>query len=515
MKKIIKPLIVLVVIVGLVAGGLYGYFRYNQGKKVVEVVSLNLYGMDGFWGDSIESNGTVTSEKSQSSYVSSGTEILSVNFAEGDHVNEGDVLYTVKKESQNIRGKELEVEKARQTYTASVNRLERLENTTPIPEHIGSQADTRDITYIPEKLYTVKEGCTFTVGENTYNSGYHVFSIEYDTSGEEIGRFYYPNDKIYPFDEEKDKDKIEAVKEELGKIEDLTTVFDVYEEPISTEITVGTFYYDTSNGQIIGHEGIGPHGEIREEYIQPVGYTPTQLEEALETTRKDLAHADLDLRIKQNQLDEMVNTNENGEIIAKVSGTVSKVQSADNYNSTQPFMIVSATDEYFISGTIGEFYLDSVHVGDTVSVMSWDNGMTADAVITEISENPTTDNNNYYYMGGGNTNVSNYSFKASFDRSSGIEIGAAVDITITPEGQDEGGLYIPNFFIRKDSGGNYVMRMNEKNKLEKVYIRIGKSLWGEMIEVKSGLTMDDSLAFPYGNGAIEGIKCKSVDSFEY
>ena len=117
MKKIIKPLIVLVVIVGLVVGGLYGYFRYNRGKKIAQVVSLSSYGMDGYWGDSIESYGTVTSEKSQTTYLASGTEVLSVNFAEGDHVEAGDVLLTVKKESQNIRGKEL-LEKIHNSSTA-------------------------------------------------------------------------------------------------------------------------------------------------------------------------------------------------------------------------------------------------------------------------------------------------------------------------------------------------------------------------------------------------------------
>ena len=512
MKKIIKPLIVLVVIVGLVVGGLYGYFRYNRGKKIAQVVSLSSYGMDGYWGDSIESYGTVTSEKSQTTYLASGTEVLSVNFAEGDHVEAGDVLLTVKKESQNIRGKELEVEKAQQVYNANVTRLERLENTTPIPEHIASQADTRDKTYVAEATYYLKEGCSFM----EYEPGQKVVEISYMYTGEEVGRLYYSVDsQKYPLDEEKDAETIESIKSALDAVEDLEAVFDVDEYEVTEEITVGNWYYDTSNGHIIGHEGIGPHGEIREEYIEPKGYTPTQLEEAIDQTKKELARADLDLRIKTNQLEEMRNTNENGEMIAKVSGTVSKVQSADNYNSTQPFMIVSATDEYFISGTIGEFYLDNVHVGDTVAVMSWDNGMSAEAVITDISDNPDTSEESNYYMGGGNTNVSNDSFKASFDRSSGIDLGAAVVVTITPDNVEAGGMYIPNFFIRKDSGGNYVMRMNDKNRLEKVYVKIGKSLWGEMLEVKSGLTMDDCLAFPYGNGAMEGIKCKKVDSLDY
>lgn len=510
MKKIIKPLIVIVVIAGLVVGGLYGYFRYNRGKKIAQVVSLTTYGMDGYWGDSIESYGTVTAEKSQTTYLASGTEVLSVNFAEGDHVEAGDVLLTVKKESQNIRGKELEVEKAQQIYNANTTRLERLENTTPIPEHIASQADTRDVTYVMEKTYYAKSDW------NGYSSGDIVFECSYMYNGEEVYRSYYSHeDQKHPLNEDDDAETIESIKSALDEIEDLEAVFEVKEYEVTEEITVGNWYYDTSNGNIIGHEGLGPHGEIREEYIEPKGYTPTQLEEAIEQTKKDLARAELDLRIKANQLEEMKNTNENGEMIAKVSGTVSKVQSADNYNSTQPFMIVSATDEYFISGTIGEFYLGNVHVGDKVSVMSWDNGMTADAVITDISDSPDTSEENNYYMGGGNTNVSNYVFKASFDRSSGIEIGAAVDITITPDNVETGGMYIPNFFIRKDSGGNYVMRMNEKNRLEKVYVKIGKSLWGEMLEVKSGITMDDCLAFPYGNGAIEGIKCKKVESLDY
>ena len=149
-----------------------------------------------------------------------------------------------------------------------------------------------------------------------------------------------------------------------------------------------------------------------------------------------------------------------------------------------------------------------------VTISSWDTGLTADAVITYISDTPNTDNNNFY-SGDGNTNSSNYEFKASFDRSSGIEIGSAVDITITPAGQEDTGLYISTYFVRKDASGNYVMKMGSDNKLEKVYVKVGKSLWGSMIEIKSGVTMDDYLAFPYGNGAVEGMNCKIVDSFAY
>lgn len=504
MKKIIKPILITVIIFGLVAGGLFFGFKYNQGKKTAEVVALTNYGMDGYWGDSIQSYGEVTSEKSQTLYLASGTEILSVNVAAGDHVNAGDVLMTVKKESQDIKGKELEVEKARQAYTADVLTLERLRNTTPIPEYIGSQEDTRTRTYLVSRTYRLKSGSSF----GSYSAGQKIYEESY-SKNEYVDTTYYNSlgDALDPSD-----------SADAAKIDDIKNAdksnFESEDEYTTEEVTVGTFYYNAETGAIIGHEGVDEEGNIVEHYHAPEGYTPTQLKEKIEATENSLKKNDLAYRKIQNELEVMKNTDDNGTIVAKVSGTVSKVQSQDNYNNTQPFMIITATDEYYISGNVGEFYLDSVKVGDTVTISSWETGLTADATITHINDTPNTDNNNFY-GGSGNTNSSQYEFKASFDKSSGIEIGTSVDINITPSNQEKGGLYIPNYFIRNDAAGNFVMKMNKKNELEKVYVKIGKNLWGSMTEVKSGLTMDDYLAFPYGNGEIEGISCKVVDSFNY
>lgn len=425
MKKIIKTVIIIVVLVGLTIGGLYFGYQYKQGKKVAEVALVSNYAWAGGMYNSIESYGEVTSEKSQTAYISAGTEIISLNVSEGSHVNAGDVIMTVKKETQDIEGKELQVLKTKQAYDAIVTKLNRLENTTPIPEYIAYSDDTR---------------------------------TRYDDDGN-------------PY-----------------------------------EVVVGRFYYDGETGKWLGHDGYNADGELVEKFEEPKGYKPSELKVAIEETQVELMKADLELRKIVNELEVMKNTDDNGDIKAKVSGTVSKVQNKDNYNSTQPFMIITATDEYYIAGSIGEFYLDSVHVGDTVTINSWETGNTADAVIESISDTPQTDNNSFW-SSGGNSNSSNYEFKAIFDRNSGIEIGSFVNINITPSGTEEDTLYIPNYFIKKDSSGSYVMRMNEDKKLEKVYVKIGKSLWGEMIEVKSGVTNDDYLAFPYGNGAIEGIQC--------
>ncbi|MCR5415411.1 MAG: efflux RND transporter periplasmic adaptor subunit [Pseudobutyrivibrio sp.] len=503
MKKLLKPVLIIVIVAALVVGGLVTGYRYNQSKKVAQVVSLQDNAMDGYWGDNITSYGMVTSDKAQSVYIATGTEITGINVAEGDHVNAGDVVLTVKKETQDIDNKTLEVERTRQIYNAAVTKLTRLQNATPIPEYISSSADTRTRTYVNSKTYSLKDGETF----GDYSSGHIVYEEYFDSTGELSSTVYYDKNGI-ALDEDEDATEIAELQSDISANSDK---FDCATNETSEEVTVGTFYYNAETGEVIGHEGIGADGEVTERYNPPEGYKPSELKKAIEDAENDLKQKDLDLRRAEHELQDMKNTSDSGEIVAKVSGTVSKVQDKDNYNNTKPFMIITATDEYYISGSIGEFYLDSVNVGDVVSISSWETGNSAEATITSISDTPNTDNNNFY-SGNGNSNSSNYEFKASFDKSSGIELDSAVDISITPSNQETGGLYIPSYFIRKDNSGSYVMRMDESSHLEKVYVKVGKTLWGEMIEIKDGLTMDDYLAFPYGNGAISGIKCEITDS---
>ncbi len=512
MKKIIKVLLIIVVIFGLAAGGLYFYYNYEQGKKIAQVVSLQNIAMDNYWGDTIESYGQVTAEKAQTGYIPTGTEILNINVAVGDHVEPGDVLISVKKETQDINGKRLEVQKAEQAYIADKNRLERLENTKPIPEYIASAPDTRDIK-VSTKSYFLNEGKSLE--GYSYGKDDVVFMISDNGRGNITTDYYEPGGKLIYSDKEENKAKINELKTKIDAAKAADS--DFFRESVvedTVEIQVGTFYYDGETGALIGHEGIGLNGEIRERYDEPKGYKPSELKTLIEETTKALKKSDLEYRVQQSQLEQMVNTNENGDICAKISGTVSKIQGAENYNANQPFFIITATDDYYISGSIGEFYLDKVHIGDTVSVNSWETGNVAEAVITSINDTPSKDDN--FWGGSGNTNSSNYEFKASFDKSAGIDIGAPVDITITPSTDEEesSGLFIPNYFIRKDATGNYVMRKSSAGVLEKVNVKVGRSLYGSMTEIKSGISIKDFLAFPYGNGAVEGIKCEETDSMD-
>ena len=52
--------------------------------------------------------------------------------------------------------------------------------------------------------------------------------------------------------------------------------------------------------------------------------------------------------------------------------------------------------------------------------------------------------------------------------------------------------------MRKEDGKSYVMKDDGTGHLVKQYVKTGKTIYGYAVEIKSGVTMDDYLAFPYG-----------------
>ena len=48
------------------------------------------------------------------------------------------------------------------------------------------------------------------------------------------------------------------------------------------------------------------------------------------------------------------------------------------------------------------------------------------------------------------------------------------------------------------------MIADENGLLKKQYVVTGKSVYGSAVEIKSGLTSSDLIAFPYGKNAVEG-----------
>jgi hypothetical protein len=76
------------------------------------------------------------------------------------------------------------------------------------------------------------------------------------------------------------------------------------------------------------------------------------------------------------------------------------------------------------------------------------------------------------------------------------------------------GIYLENPFLRTEQGSSYVYVMGENGRLEKRTVTTGKNLWGSYTEIRSGLTPEDLVAFPYGKNVREGAKAVEADISE-
>ena len=239
-----------------------------------------------------------------------------------------------------------------------------------------------------------------------------------------------------------------------------------------------------------------------------MGYTAAELKQLIAEKKEEIQklqtakkQAQLDLR----RADFML---ENSTVLSTVDGTVRTLIDVETATvENRPFMVVSGDSTYYVAGALSEGVLGVVQVGDQISVNDWWNGGTYTARIVSIADYPLEEDSNLYYYGAGNPNSSRYEFTAVVDGGEGLQNGQYVDISLSL--QEEGStnaLYIQNAYIREDVSGSYVMKAGADNRLVKQYVQTGRSLYGYSMEIKSGLTIDDYIAFPYGADVVEGVR---------
>lgn len=99
---------------------------------------------------------------------------------------------------------------------------------------------------------------------------------------------------------------------------------------------------------------------------------------------------------------------------------------------------------------------------------------------------------------------------AVVDNPEGLSNGMYLDITLSTSGNvsmdgSSDALYLDKAYIREDEGGSYVMKSGIDNRLYKQYLELGATIYsGNYVEIISGLTVDDYIAFPYGTDSERG-----------
>lgn len=531
-KAVIISLISVCVVGGAIYGGikLYQDYQFNSLTAEVQSVSnLNMY----YGGSEMSSSGMLTNDYSQEVYPLEDKNILEVFVEEGQTVEAGDPLVSFDMTLANLEleMKELDVATTAGKIQAAKQELEKLKKTKPIqpkpeqPEQPEEPVEpvVPDVPQEPEEPpKPEKNGAAFNfitldskpnTGKGTEEDPYvYLCMPDCYVLGEFINNLSRNEQK--PVYVSLEIHKNNTLK---GKLLSRWEISGKSGFPMMADESRWSV---SSRSQIVEEEIEEP--EIPEEPEEPdvpeeapeieeqEGYTAQELAEKIQEKEKEIRDLDLEKRQGELELEQMKKISSDGIIKAEINGVVKELSELDNLPvDGSPILTVAGSEGLYVKGYLSELQLEDIEVGQTVYAYSWESGNNFEASITEISTYPST---NYESWGEGNPNVSYYPYTAYIENTEGLHNGEYVDLTMTPNnaGQQSDSIYIEKAYVRQEDNRKYVMKEDKNSCLVKQYVKTGKTAYGS-VEILSGLSMEDKIAFPYGKTAKEGVKVKSSD----
>lgn len=530
-KKIITFIVVVVIIFGVIAAGLWGYKYYQSENSTVEVISV--YDISwGSWDDgSANSYGIVVNESVQEIYLSSDSSINQIYVNVGDWVEEGDplLLYDIDSISGEIEQKKLDIDSILNEIAVENYKLSILKNSTPV-DKTEPQIDEEKLAEL-EAQDEENNSMPETTEKNSKIYNYLTDSsvpsnaivdkktnkITYPFGTEEDPYIYYCTEKAFAYgsfynsirgtDKESGKYVEIYIKNEEGKkkIIDGNLLPTVYDEDRMWYIFSGKERFYSA----LAEEYQTEFDEEYSNWEEPEGYTQEELIEEIADAEATIKNLDVEYRKMLLQLTALERAALDGMVYATVSGEVKTLGDPNDVSEDTPFLVVMGDGDLYVKGVINELLLEHADIGTVINVIAWESGMTYEATVTEIDDMPTTGN----YLGEGNPNVSYYEFSVCLEKEADLNNGEYVDLVIDENKINENSIYIEKAYVREENGQHYCMIADENGKLKKQYVVTGKTLYGSAIEIKSGITEDDYIAFPYGKEVVEGATV--IESIEY
>lgn len=222
---------------------------------------------------------------------------------------------------------------------------------------------------------------------------------------------------------------------------------------------------------------------------------------------QELRDLNLDIRQSELQIKQIQKSLNDQEVTSTVKGVVKSVgDPAKGEINGNAFLVVESTEGLYVQSTINELLLGQITEGQLLNGTSYDTGMSFEAEIREISTYPADGN---HFDGYGNSNASYYPFTAYIENGDGLRNNEYVGFTTTIDTDDSSeSIYMEKAFVRQEHGISYVYIADENNRLKKQEVTIGKYIDGYTREIKSGLTNEDRITFPYGKKVKEGAPVK-------
>lgn len=510
-KKRIKIIIIAVLAVAVAAGSITGVVYYRNSKGLASVMSVSMISTTNDY-TSMTSGGMVCDDACQTINLKDGQKVTEVYVTKDQQVKAGDKLlaYDVTSLSLSVEMKQLEIQSLENQLASEKQKLEKLKNTKPVekqpetPVTPEPQPDTQPSA--PDEQHDVISDLSEAKGSGTEDDPYVFTCTEASYVSGALLNTLADKSAVARFvigDADAPDMELTVRGDRLGGYDES----DEIKLFLAGTTTAGSESSDTKTASATEQTAQTEADNAAEEKT----YTADELKDAIKEQTRSVADVDLQKRIAQADLKELQSELEDGVVYAKKDGIVTTVcDPANPPKDGTPFLQLSGASGLYISGTIGELDLDTVKIGQSVSAVNYMTGDTYEGTISEISNVPS-DSVNYY--GDSNPNSSFYEYTAYIENPQNLKKGDSLELTIdtSSEGSDSG-LYIDKSYVRTENGQSYIYK-DDNGKLKKQSVKTGKSLWGSYVEIKSGLTNDDYIAFPYG--VREGEKTKVSEDGMY
>ncbi|AXI10734.1 efflux RND transporter periplasmic adaptor subunit [Oceanobacillus sp. 143] len=274
--------------------------------------------------------------------------------------------------------------------------------------------------------------------------------------------------------------------------------------------------------------------EVPEEEGEEISFADEKetLQQELDQVIFDLRMSNLQAGQVQKEIEAFKEEEKSPVVVSKGPGIVQTINQdllagapyGEESGASGPLLTIVSTGAYLIKSEVNELLLDTIAVGDKVQV-STKKGIDGEWIgeITEIGKLPVGEgegdmNQEMYYYEEGNPQTSKYPFTVLLNEHEGLEIGFHVNLApITGNSESEpstGAVMIPIDYIVQDEEVPFVWAVNlETNETYKQEVEFAETDDGYMVEILTGLTMDDSIVFPDPSTSIE--EGKKVEVLDY
>lgn len=478
----------------LIAGGLF-LARRNREPVYVFGFAEGIPGMADYYHSSGESGGMVTTDKIQPAYLTKTQTVLEILVEEGQQVKQGDILFTYDTTLSDIQlmQKDLSVQQARLDLETARRELAVINCYVPIryyeveepePEEPVADLSEFDLTGRDYLAYSGSGTTSLTPKYCWLRSSAMIDRIMLDAlfAGTE-------EDVLFLRLQHTENDANDgAVTQEYGlKVMRLHAG-----TPENSEITYRFSFFDPNARNT---------GAVDDGVEWNSGYTAAQIAAMRTEKQQQIKEMEFQIRVAEAELRIMQKEADSGEVRAEFDGKVVDLLDPETAVSTgDPLLRLSGGGGFYVTGAVSELELQKIRPGQTVLVRSYENWQEYEGTILEIGEFPQEDQQNY---GSGNQNVSYYPYTVFIDESADLQDGHYVSMSLQAAA-DQGSLYVDNAFLRTEGALSYVYVRGEDGLLEKRTVQVGSSLWGTYTEIRSGITGEDYLAFPYGKAVNPG-----------